>query len=145
MTVTRRELESLVGKLSFVSNCVKSSRVFLSRLLNWMRTIERGKIYCMNEQAIKDIRWRHGFLPKFNGTALMSLIKYPTTDFIMVTEACLTGLGGICGNRFFKFHIPTHLRDPNIAHLEFSAIIVGVKLWALELEGKYFIIHICHD
>ena len=34
---TKKELQSLVGKLSFVTNCVRSGRIFLSRLLHELR------------------------------------------------------------------------------------------------------------
>ena len=33
-TVKRKQLESLIGKLSFVSNCVRAGRVFIARLIN---------------------------------------------------------------------------------------------------------------
>ena len=32
--VTRKQLESMIGKLSFITNCVKAARVFISRLIN---------------------------------------------------------------------------------------------------------------
>ena len=38
-TATLQELQSLVGKMSFVSSCVHASRVFISRILNWLRLI----------------------------------------------------------------------------------------------------------
>ena len=42
-TATLQELQSLVGKLSFVASCVHSSRVFIARLLNWLRHIHGKK------------------------------------------------------------------------------------------------------
>ena len=41
---TRKEVESLVGKLNFIYQCVKQSRMFLSRILNWLGTMEKGKL-----------------------------------------------------------------------------------------------------
>ena len=37
---TLRELQSLIGKLNFVAHCVKPARIFISRLLNWLRQIK---------------------------------------------------------------------------------------------------------
>ena len=54
---TRRELESLVGKLQFVSNCVRPGRLFVSRLLTEFKVMIRGKQYKLSEQARKDIKW----------------------------------------------------------------------------------------
>ena len=33
-TATLKELQSLIGKLSFIASCVHSSRIFIARLLN---------------------------------------------------------------------------------------------------------------
>ena len=38
-TATLKELQSLIGKLSFVASCVHSSCIFIARLLNWLRSI----------------------------------------------------------------------------------------------------------
>ena len=32
-----KELQSLLGKLNFVSQCVHPGRIFVNRLLNWLR------------------------------------------------------------------------------------------------------------
>ena len=56
-TSSRKEMESLVGKLQFVGKCVKPGRIFIARLINWMKTLPRTgrhtiplkarKRYCM--------------------------------------------------------------------------------------------------
>ena len=38
-TFTKRQLQALLGKLSFVTACVKPGRVFMSRLLNCLRSL----------------------------------------------------------------------------------------------------------
>lgn len=38
-----KELQSLLGKLSFVTACVKSGRIFMSRLLNNLRTFPASR------------------------------------------------------------------------------------------------------
>ena len=38
---TRNELESLIGKLQFISNCVKSARVFITRMLDNLKQMPR--------------------------------------------------------------------------------------------------------
>ena len=43
--VTRKEVESLVGKLSFIATCVRPGRIFISRLLEYLRGLPRvGKV-----------------------------------------------------------------------------------------------------
>ena len=36
-TATLKQLQSLLGKLKFVAACVKPSRMFVSRMLSWLR------------------------------------------------------------------------------------------------------------
>ena len=37
---TLKQLQSLIGKLNFVAQCVKPARIFISRLLHWLREIQ---------------------------------------------------------------------------------------------------------
>lgn len=34
---TLREIQSLICKLNFMASCVRSSRIFISRLINWLK------------------------------------------------------------------------------------------------------------
>lgn len=63
--ITRRELESIIGKLQFLCNCVRSGRLFLNRLLNFLRTTVTGRRYKLPLQAIKDLEWWHIALHNF--------------------------------------------------------------------------------
>ena len=38
---SRKEAESLIGKLQFVAKCVRAGRVFISRLINWIKRDEQ--------------------------------------------------------------------------------------------------------
>ena len=49
-SATSKQLQSLIGKLNFVTHCVKPSRIFISRLLNWLREIQSKKI--SNDQEL---------------------------------------------------------------------------------------------
>ena len=53
----RHESERLIGKIQFVSNCVRQGRVFLNRLLSWLRTMgtNRQKRHTVTREARKDI------------------------------------------------------------------------------------------
>ena len=53
----RREVESLVGKLQFMAKCVKAGRIFLGRLIQWIRVMDRRYNYSIPIEARKDIAW----------------------------------------------------------------------------------------
>jgi hypothetical protein len=44
-TITRKKLESIIGKLSHIADCIRSARLFISRLLNLLRTVYRKSSY----------------------------------------------------------------------------------------------------
>ena len=89
----RREAESLIGKLQFVAKCVKAGRVFLSRLINWIRGMDRRYEYSIPTEARKDIAWWGRFIEEFNGVSLIWLHKSLGPDTILASDACLEGFG----------------------------------------------------
>jgi hypothetical protein len=76
-----RDLQSLLGKLHFVSTCVRPGRLFASRLLNWLRQAFPSNIVGSEHNIFrripkgvkKDLLWWHKFLPGYNGVSIMSL------------------------------------------------------------------------
>ena len=138
VTATRKEVESLVGKLQFMAKCIKAGRVFLGRLINWIRTMDRGKKYSIPMEARRDIAWWGRFAHKYNGVSLMWCIKELGVDTLLQTDACPKGYGGICGEEYIRGRFPQHLQGTNIAILEIWAVMVALKVWAHKLKGKYF-------
>ena len=105
---TRKELRSIIGKLSFVSKCVRQSRVFLSRLLELLRSIN-WKPYTrieISEDFRKDLRWWELFMERFNGVAFIPSSIWTEPDVSMATDSCLSGCGGISSNEYFHAEFP---------------------------------------
>ena len=50
---TKREIQSLVGKLNFIGSCVKAGRIFVSRILNWLRNMYDEKVTVLIPKIIK--------------------------------------------------------------------------------------------
>ena len=73
-SATLKELQSLVGKLSFVASCVQASRVFIARILNCLRLIHGKKSAQPISSYVKlDLLWWSLFLPCFNQISMMLL------------------------------------------------------------------------
>ena len=144
-TATRKEVESLVGKLQFMAKCVKAGRIFLSRLIQWIRDMNRGSRYTIPLEARKDIAWWARFATTYNGVSLMWMFKEPSTDKVIATDACPKGYGGTMGNEYFRARFPTELQKVNIAILEMWAVLAALKLWGDQLKGLYFWIHVDNE
>ena len=72
---TKRELQSLLGSLLYVSKCVRTSRFFLNRLLDMLRSMEDRRQVRLSNDALRDINWFLQFLPKFNGVTFFDQRK----------------------------------------------------------------------
>ena len=135
---TRRQLESLIGKLQFMSNCIRLGRLFVSRLLNYMKTMDRNKNYKITEEIRKDIKWWYTFLPQFEGTSILWLLDVEEIDRELAVDACMVAAGGVCENEYYRTRFPDRICNEGIAitHLEMWAVIIAVNLWGSKMTGK---------
>ena len=67
---TKRQLQSLIGKLSFVTNCVRPGRIFISRLLQVLRECSEQEKHEVTQEIKQDLRWWQNYLPSFNGVSM---------------------------------------------------------------------------
>ena len=77
LDATRQEIESLIGKLQFAARCVRPGRIFISRLINWLKTTSRGGRHNIPQEAYKDIVWWYTFMKQFNGVSILWLEAQP--------------------------------------------------------------------
>ena len=70
--ISRRQLQSLLGKLLYLHRCITASRSFVNKLLNTLCTSNK---IIITEEMKKDLAWFIQFLVRFNGKML-----FPTSD-----------------------------------------------------------------
>ena len=69
-TVTKKTLQQLLGRLFWVSRCVRFSRPFMGRLLQQLKSMNLlpdNKKVVLSPECKMDIKWWHRFLRRFNG------------------------------------------------------------------------------
>jgi hypothetical protein len=149
-TAVKRELQSLLGKLFWVSRVVRHSRTFINRLLTQLRDMA-GKPENMkakiSEECKKDLLWWRSFIKDYNGItmieneeaiqlSLAQLLDKPFT--VCVGDATLTGGGAWHGQSYWSRQLPHDLKDHKIPiHIkEFLVVIVSTKLWGCHWSGK---------
>ena len=70
--VTKRELLSLIGKLSFAAKVIPAGRIFLRRLIDLSTSVRKlHHRIRLPASARADIQWWQDFLPGWNGVSLM--------------------------------------------------------------------------
>ena len=133
---TRREVESLIGKLQFLAKCIRAGRIFIARLIQWIKGMDRTQVYSIPLEARRDISWWARFAATYNGISLIWLMKEPECDKIIASDASGQGFGAICGNQYIRGRFPQKYKSMNIAILEMLAALAALKTWGRELAGE---------
>ena len=69
---TKRQLLSLIGKLSFACKVVPAGRIFLRRLIDLSITVKCPHHHIrISQEAQRDIIWLQDFLPTWSGSSLI--------------------------------------------------------------------------
>ena len=92
-TASLKETQSLAGLLNFACKCVQSGRVYLSRILNFLRTFKRGESKEVPQNVRDDVQWWLQFAKKFNRVSLIQEVDFSNPDVIIGSDSCLTGGG----------------------------------------------------
>ena len=133
VTCSRRQLQSLLGSLLFISKCVKPARVFLNLMLVFLRSMKKQRIATLSSEFFRDLNWFCTFLSQFNGVVYYD--PRPIQAELHL-DACLTGMGGIFENQCYALPIPKDFHNYSIVHLEMLNIVVAIKVWANQWRDK---------
>ena len=133
---SKRQLQSLLGSLLFISKCVRPARVFLNRMLQFLRLMGTQKTVTLSPEFFKDLTWFCTFLNQFNGVVYYDLRPIQTELHL---DACLTGMGGIFENQCYALPIPKDFYNCSIVHLEMLNIVVALKVWATQWSNKNYV------
>ena len=131
-SATKSELQSLVGKLSFISKCVWQSSLFLSRILALLWTLrQNGHRTRLSTEFRRDIAWWLRFMRTYKGVSIISSLVWTAPDAVFSTDACLLGCGGLTQSQYFHVQFPADVlaRFSKIHLLEALAILVALCLW----------------
>ena len=139
--LTLRELQSLIGSLSFVCKAVAPGRPFIRRLIDLTCGVDKSwhKIR-LSEGAKGDLRMWLVFLREFNGISVFQdQLWVGAADLQLYTDASgEIGFGGFLSGSWFQDRWPEIvLREGrSIAWKEFFPIVVAVVLWGHKMQGK---------
>ena len=126
----KQELQSILGKLIWVSKVVRFSRCFVSRIISLIKTLKYQKQKATLTEAVrKDLKWWSKFLSVFNGIELL----VPSTVFTSVLgDAYPMGSGSWNeeNKEYYSRKFPLALCDTSYPiHLkEFWCIILAARL-----------------
>ena len=149
-TATKRTLQQLLGKLFWVSKCVRFSRPFMGRLLTQLKTMHKlpsNKKVPLSDPCRLDLKWWCRFLRRFNGVEMMyrdvpmmlSLEQLEEMGaHVNCGDAQMMGAGSYYGDEYWSRPFPRWLQDPQVfIHLkEFWVVLVSAWIWGDKWRGK---------
>ena len=126
---TKRELQALIGHLSYAAFVVLPGRTFLRRMID---TMSLAKLPHHNVRLTtefrSDLHWWASFLPLWNGR---SILPASEPGHVLTTDA--SGRWG-CGavteqGEYFQLKWPDSWAEVNIAVKELVPVVIAVAIW----------------
>ena len=134
-TATLNEIQKLAGLLNFACRCIRSGRVYLACILNFLRAAPQKGSVAVPEDTKKDVDWWREFAPTYNGVSLMLDNHWSAPDVQIESDSSLTGGGALMATHYFHCQFPAWVRRlcPHINQLECVVLVVALNKFA-----KYF-------
>lgn len=147
--ITRENLQSLLGFLSFAANVVVPGRAFLRRLFTTFREFKR--IYHIDVDMRADLHeWWAAFLPQWNGIQVLRRLESRKVIQLWTDASSLYGIGGFILmedqkippiSQAFSQKFSTRLRNKHITVKEMFAVLHVLNTWLPLLAQSHLIIY----
>ena len=139
---TKRELLSLIGKLSFAAKVVKPDRLFVRRLIDLSKTVKRLNYHiAVNSESREDILWWHRFIRSWNSVAIIQSPPVTSDEFMLFTDASGTlGFGAVYRSHWFSSPWPIHLKHHSINFKELFATVVAAQVWGYSWQNRQVLV-----
>ena len=86
---SKSDLQSLIGKLSYICACISPGRIYMQRLLQELRQLPHKRTrFKPSSDMLSDLRWWDKFLPVYNGVSLLRSAPWPDCEHFFCTDAC---------------------------------------------------------
>ena len=145
---TLTQLQSLLGKLYFLTRVVAYGRAFLARGVALLRASRKRRLVRLGSEFRKDLYWWSKFLPRWNGLSLLPAARWPSLDNpTLQTDASQRGAGAFFNGRWFSYpwqeeHTRAAFRAKALSmpFLELMAIVIALHTWADQLRGRCLVL-----
>ena len=146
-TAKKSELQSILGKLLWVSKAVRFSRIFVSRIITEIRKLSKqSEKITLSSDIRKDFLWWKTYLEVFSGVEFIPNLECNIEIF---GDACNDG-GGAWNpstKEYFSLKFPTYMCSPSTPiHIkEFIVLILSIRKWGSNWKGRRVRIYCDND
>lgn len=128
---SKRQLQSLAGRLSFAAAVIAGGRVFLRRIIDAISLLNHKSDRMLLSNPLRgDIEWWYHFMQVFNGK---SLLLHENPIHSVLTDACDNGAGCYFNGDWlyinWELDYP-ELKDTHINNKETLAVVFSAMRWA---------------
>jgi hypothetical protein len=139
-SATKREIESLIGKLNFAATVVHGGRTFLRRMIDLIAPVEdHDAVVSLSTDFKADVQWWHDFAADWNGKEMM-VDDTPIGQSRFVTDASGYGVCAVFDGRFFiREHCPV-TRTWHINETECLAAFLAAVQWCQLWRDQHILV-----
>ena len=135
--LSKRELASLLGHLSFASRAVPAGRTFLRRMYDWdkaTRGMKGHHVLCLPPSAADDLRGWKSTLQSWTGKSFLLHEEWtPAPALQFQTDASGTlGYGAYLSGRWLRGDWSPDQQIQDITYKELYAIVIACATWGSE-------------
>jgi hypothetical protein len=140
---TKRQLLSLIGKLTFVSRVVHSGRTFVREMIELSKKVKHlGHRIKLNKGIQDDIKWWLAYLPQWNGKSWMYDEEWTDNAVLdLWTDASDKGFGAYYQGAWIMEPFDDDQIKRSIAWRELYAIVKAAATWGKHLKQRRVLFH----
>lgn len=124
--VDKRTVQAIVGRLVYISNCIRPGRKFTSRILATLRAMGDRQWTTLSDEFKADLLWFTSYAERANGIFLINPCR---PQFDIECDASLQGAGGNSDTHYYQWDF-TEAHKKNytaIHHLEAINVLVAIR------------------
>ena len=142
--MSHKQLESLTGKLQFMSQVIRAGCIFLACLLDELRGSPKWGNIAVPVSIMQYIKWWQYIMLILNDTKSIYLDVFFEPGTLADMDVTLVGAGGVCKGYYFHTPFPQFIIQQAhiIIHLELLAFILALKAWFHLVSKTKFVEHI---
>lgn len=122
--VSKKVVQTLVGKTIHIVACVPAARTFINRILMNLRASHNETMVSIDPGFLSDLTWFKRFLKKFNGRSMM---KTSQPMYTIEADACLQGGGATDYSSYIAYLFPEKCSRFHISILEALNCLVACR------------------
>lgn len=132
-SISRRELQSLVGHVNHLGKGVPPARLFMNRMLAALRAATRKWIR-VDELLKADLTWFITFLRTYNGR---SLIVTGEPDIVIEADSCMSGRGAWSNEKCYTYeYAPDMVSGWSISELKTYNCLIAARVLLDGVENR---------